>query len=278
MATESGRRALRSHIRNLADSKTTAAEEPPPIFQSQRTRARPNALALKSGGNNGNGIYRKNLAVSPDMGVALPFGDTSRADGPSRKVSTGSSDSSDSGNGSLRAEDYVCNSASVSPVPPVNSGSGSAYLEPPRGRLARPRSCLFADHRRRILSGGNQQQQQQQQQEPPPHLERVKSFNRNVRRARSFRGNMRRERSLDSSLAAARRCQPCPRENDLDEVTFAVSRPKYGRRGWRVMPEEESGDLRDPAVSAAIEKVAAMIREIEFAGHVVPERITIKLS
>jgi len=247
-------RSLRRHIRHLADVERQ--EKTPSSETGGRRRQRPSTLTWKDESKNFGG--EDDGGISPDLALSMPFGGTSSGQ-TSRKISTGS-DGSDSGNGSLRPEDYVCNSASVSPVPPP------AVVGEGRGRSSRRRTSATttSENRRRLLG--------QPQQPQPPHLERVKSFNRNVRRARSFRG-MRRERSLDCMAMRSKA------ETPAEEVTFALSQRKHGRRGWKVMPDGAGGgDLRDPVVSAAVERVAAMIRQMEFAGHVVPEKITIKLS
>ncbi|TRY78938.1 hypothetical protein TCAL_16728 [Tigriopus californicus] len=110
------------------------------------------------------------------------------------------------------------------------------------------------------------------------NLERVKTYNRNLRRARSFRAQ--RERSYDNTGLREGRCNststgtappmPMPKE-----VSFTIRKSQFGRRGWKVMPEDNlnlrhvNGDI--------IEKVMCTIRDFELSGRVVPERMTLRL-
>lgn len=58
------------------------------------------------------------------------------------------------------------------------------------------------------------------------------------------------------------------------EVSFAV-RPSLGaRKGWKIMPEAGGDAIEDPEL---LRRVVEMIKEMEFSGHAVPERITIKV-
>jgi len=55
------------------------------------------------------------------------------------------------------------------------------------------------------------------------------------------------------------------------EVSFSIKRSIGSRKGWKIMSEE--GQQMD---GDALRKVVNMIKDIEFQGFVVPERITIK--
>ena len=58
------------------------------------------------------------------------------------------------------------------------------------------------------------------------------------------------------------------------EVSFAV-RPSLGaRKGWKIMPEAGGDAIEDPEL---LSRVVERIKEMEFSGHAVPERITIKV-
>lgn len=193
-------------------------------------------------------------------------GESSRESSPlvmstASSVSAGATSSTaDSGNGgSLRSG---C-SAPVSPVPPsCFAPSASA-------------PSLAALNKRSLNKNaklGNNSSSSQ--------LDRMRSFNRNLRRARSFRG------ARESSRAAA-----APNGNNnrdsvdnaaagrRKEVTFAVRRSQTGRKGWKVMPElDDNLDLRGADAAAAIERVMAAIRDVEFSGGGVPDRITVRLD
>ena len=62
----------------------------------------------------------------------------------------------------------------------------------------------------------------------------------------------------------------------LAEVTFEIRKSQFGRKGWKVMPENDL-DLRvvGPKV---IEMVMLRIRDLDYSGHPVPERMTIRLG
>ena len=61
------------------------------------------------------------------------------------------------------------------------------------------------------------------------------------------------------------------------EVTFGVRKAMYGRRGWMVMPLEDTIDLKafKPEV---MDTVTSKIRTMELSGIDVPNQIKIRLS
>ena len=61
------------------------------------------------------------------------------------------------------------------------------------------------------------------------------------------------------------------------EVTFGVRKAMYGRRGWMVMPLEDTIDLKafKPEV---MDTVTSKIRTMELSGITVPDQIKIRLS
>ena len=64
----------------------------------------------------------------------------------------------------------------------------------------------------------------------------------------------------------------------LNEVTFHVSQTKFGRRGWKVMPAEDGVNLAALSSCGAVEQVMTQIRNFEYSGRCVPEKITIMLK
>ena len=62
-----------------------------------------------------------------------------------------------------------------------------------------------------------------------------------------------------------------------NEITFSVRKALFGRRGWMVMPIEETVDLKQfqPGV---LEEVMSRIRTMELSGITVPEEIKIRLN
>ncbi len=124
-------------------------------------------------------------------------------------------------------------------------------------------------------------------------LEKMKSFNRTLRRARSFRGGRERSCSNASEYRRSNNNNNCSSNNkekndntkrgSKRSVTYCVQRTKYGRKGWKVMlpPEAEEGlddDNKAFFDKAALEKVMGRIRDLEFSGKEVPERITVEVN
>lgn len=97
-------------------------------------------------------------------------------------------------------------------------------------------------------------------------LKRVRSFNRSLRKARNFR--MHREKSAHHE-------EPDP-DPELKEITFTIRKTKFGRRGWKVMPEDECNLKRLNA--EIMERVMARIRDMEFSGKVIPEKMTVPIE
>ena len=66
---------------------------------------------------------------------------------------------------------------------------------------------------------------------------------------------------------------PTPHYKPRD-ITFVIKRSQYGRKGWKVMPQEDSTNLR-LLKAEVIETVMARIRELELSGLAVPEQMTL---
>eukprot|EP00088_Acartia_fossae_P068926 TRINITY_DN8856_c0_g1_i1.p1 TRINITY_DN8856_c0_g1~~TRINITY_DN8856_c0_g1_i1.p1 ORF type:complete len:219 (-),score=72.68 TRINITY_DN8856_c0_g1_i1:33-689(-) len=117
-----------------------------------------------------------------------------------------------------------------------------------------------------------------------PAQKRARSFTKELLRARSFRAQRERSCSRNNSRNSSRvnsRCgSPDPEIENINpikiqkdqEVTFIIKRSLGSRKGWKIMPED-GGEMD----SEALKKVVSMIKDIEFQGFAVPERITIKL-
>jgi len=100
-----------------------------------------------------------------------------------------------------------------------------------------------------------------------PARRRLKSFNKTIRRARSFRAS--REKSVDKSGVS---------EVELrgQEVSFIIKKSLSGRVGWKIMPEDETLNLRINA--AILEQVMNRIRELQFSGSVVPDKMSLRIQ
>jgi len=142
-----------------------------------------------------------------------------------------------------------------------------------------------------------------------PQLARARKIHREMTRAKGFRASLSRDSSRAGSRSGSRvgsrcatpssnsRCatpsrnsragSPEDKVGDLSvngipinkliisgEVSFAI-RPSLGaRKGWKIMPENGGDAIEDPVL---LRKVVDMIKNMEFSGHAVPERITIKV-
>ena len=63
-------------------------------------------------------------------------------------------------------------------------------------------------------------------------------------------------------------------------MSFSIKPSVGGRKGWKIMPEEASGDAAAGAVEPdpeILQRVIDLIHEMEFSGRAVPERITMKV-
>jgi len=104
---------------------------------------------------------------------------------------------------------------------------------------------------------------------PSPALKRVKSFNKELRRARSFRAARERSSSRQSSAVNSRNPSPCREDK---EVSFSIKRALGSRKGWKIMADD--GHSFD---GSALKTVVSMIKDMEFQGFAVPERISVKI-
>merc|ERR1711997_626834 len=102
---------------------------------------------------------------------------------------------------------------------------------------------------------------------PDPILKRIRSFNKSLKKASSFRAG----REKNSELGRERVEAPVMMLNN--EITFKVRKSKLGRTGWKIMPEDQTLNLR--INRNILNDVLERIRTMEYSGEVVPEKITI---
>lgn len=110
-----------------------------------------------------------------------------------------------------------------------------------------------------------------------PQLQKLKNFNKNLRRARSFRAQHRHRDASESS------CNSENNNNHNDHVTFSIKKTKFGRRGWMVMldgndEDHETNGMKWMAEVGIMDRVLTNIRDLELAGHAVPEKMTIRIK
>lgn len=108
-----------------------------------------------------------------------------------------------------------------------------------------------------------------------PQLKKVKDFNRTMRRAKSFRA-LHHQRCNSDSDASSNNSDAMM--ISLEEVTFNISRTKFGRKGWKVYCcDEDDVDFRALVNSGVLDRVLSNIKHLELTGHAVPERMTVKV-
>ena len=65
------------------------------------------------------------------------------------------------------------------------------------------------------------------------------------------------------------------------EIAFKISRTQYGRKGWKVTPnfaeDAEEVDFKVLVAAGVLDRVLGNIKQLELAGHAVPERMTVKI-
>ncbi|XP_023337850.1 uncharacterized protein LOC111708643 [Eurytemora carolleeae] len=140
----------------------------------------------------------------------------------------------------------VCTSASLSPIPPL---SPSPPDSPSRKTPVSADSPLLS------------------KAPTDPARRRLKSFTKTLRRARSFRAS--REKSVDTV--------GCDILNlSGQEVTFIIKKSVSGRIGWKIMPVDENLNLRMNA--NVLEQVMNRIRDLQFSGQVVPDKMSLLIQ
>ena len=75
---------------------------------------------------------------------------------------------------------------------------------------------------------------------PDPILKRIRSFNKSLKKASSFRAA--REKVTEKSEKIEKLESPVMMLNK--EISFKVKKSKLGRTGWKIMPEDETMNLK----------------------------------
>jgi len=108
-----------------------------------------------------------------------------------------------------------------------------------------------------------------------PALKRAKSFNKEMRRCASFRAAREKSLSRNSSAVNSRNTSPEGHSASLtasQDVSFSIKRTLGARKGWKIMADDGH-----PIEGPALKTVVGMIKDMEYQGFSVPERITIKM-
>jgi len=108
-----------------------------------------------------------------------------------------------------------------------------------------------------------------------PALKRAKSFNKEMRRCASFRAAREKSLSRNSSAVNSRNTSPEGRTASpaaSQDVSFSIKRTLGARKGWKIMADDGQ-----PIEGPALKTVVGMIKDMEYQGFSVPERITIKM-
>merc|ERR1711970_447199 len=95
---------------------------------------------------------------------------------------------------------------------------------------------------------------------------KLKIFNKSLRRARSFRAGREKIQKKSSEPPASLSGQ---------EVTFLISKSLSGRIGWKIMPEDETIQLQG---LHCLEQVMERIRDLQFTGEVIPQKLTMLIE
>lgn len=104
-----------------------------------------------------------------------------------------------------------------------------------------------------------------------PILKRFRSFNRSLKKASSFR--QARDRAAD---LLGKRPTPSPKLPPRREVTFRVKKTETGRSGWKIMPEDESLNLK--INKDVLNQCLDRLKEMQYSGEPIPDKITITVD
>jgi len=105
-----------------------------------------------------------------------------------------------------------------------------------------------------------------------PALSRARSFNKDLRRAASFRAARERE-SLSRNNSPAGSRNTSPERLAKREISFQVKKALGLRKGWKIIADDT--EMMD---GAALKTVVSMIKDMEYQGCAVPDRITVKIG
>jgi len=104
-----------------------------------------------------------------------------------------------------------------------------------------------------------------------PILKRIRSFNKSLKKAQSFRLTRAKSKSVEKVL------EPEVEETFSGrEISFKVKKTMMGRIGWRIMPEDDSLNLK--MNKDILNQVLERIKDMQYCGQTVPDKITVKLQ
>jgi len=104
-----------------------------------------------------------------------------------------------------------------------------------------------------------------------PILKRIRSFNKSLKKAQSFRLTRAKSKSVEKIV------EPEVEESFSGrEISFKVKKAMMGRIGWRIMPEDDSLNLK--MNKDILNQVLERIKDMQYCGQTVPEKITVKLQ
>jgi len=104
-----------------------------------------------------------------------------------------------------------------------------------------------------------------------PILKRIRSFNKSLKKAQSFRLTRAKSKSVEKIV------EPEVEETFSGrEISFKVKKTMMGRIGWRIMPEDDSLNLK--MNKDILNQVLESIKDMQYCGQTVPDKITVKLQ
>jgi len=138
-------------------------------------------------------------------------------------------------------------------------------LQPPKEKtIPQPCTCQEEPSRKTPVPSDSPLLKKIQQD---PIIKRIRSFNKSLKKAHSFR--ISREKSVEPNKEVE---EPVSGQ----EVTFRIKKSTLGRIGWKIMPEDDSMNLK--MNQDILNQVLDRIRTMQYSGEVVPDRMTVKLK
>lgn len=164
----------------------------------------------------------------------------------------------------------------IAELSPLSTPSGTpAHSRSPSPFDLRPRSPSRSPSPRHLHSPLPQDSPLLSPRPMSPALKRAKSFNKEMRRCASFRAAREKSLSRNSSAVNSRNASPEGRTASpaaSQDVSFSIKRTLGARKGWKIMADDGQ-----PIEGPALKTVVGMIKDLEYQGFSVPERITIKM-
>jgi len=164
----------------------------------------------------------------------------------------------------------------IAELSPLSTPSATpAHSRSPSPFDLRPRTPSRSPSPRRLHSPLPQDSPLLSPRPMSPALKRAKSFNKEMRRCASFRAAREKSLSRNSSAVNSRNTSPEARIASpaaSQDVSFSIKRTLGARKGWKIMADDGQ-----PIEGPALKTVVGMIKDMEYQGFSVPERITIKM-